>query len=184
MSKNYFINTSQREIDRKKVWASVRKLKTFTKRELMFDSETNKDTSREYVNALFKGGYVEKTGEKIKGSIQFRLCKDVGIDAPRIRRDGSKVEVPVYQKVWNAMRIYKRFTYEDLLIAVPDTTKESLKSYLKYLQRAGYIKKLSRKQFFLITSRYTGKQAPSIRSIKQVYDPNIEKVVWPVEENL
>ena len=53
------------------------------------------------------------------------------------------------------------------------------------LQRAGYLKvavskgPYRRARYMLIPARNSGPQAPLIQRIKQVYDPNLGKVVWP-----
>ncbi|QOX79828.1 hypothetical protein FY034_13100 [Trichlorobacter lovleyi] len=183
---------------RQAIWDEVRNKEdwTFTAKEL--DVMLDASTIREYLAALAKAGYLQVISEGKRGeSNVYRLINDVGHEAPRIRKDGT----PVTQgngrlQMWNAMRIIKQFTPVDL--AFNATTDEveiaesEARNYCQALHRAGYLSvktpaKTGLKgkpgsgqatRYMLIPTMWTGPQPPQIQRTKQIYDPNLKKVVW------
>ena len=154
---------------------------TFTAKEL--DVKLDASSIREYLSALCKAGYLELvSGSKRGESNTYRLVNDCGAEAPRLRKDGS----PVTQgqgrlQMWNAMRIIKQFTAVDLAfnastdehsVAIGEAT-----AYCQTLDKAGYLIKNGH-LYRLLPAMWTGPQPPQIQRTRQVYDPNLKRVVW------
>ena len=115
---------------------------------------------------------------------RYELVKD-SLEAPRVRSDGSFVtQGRGRQNMWRSMQILKRFTLSDL-VAGSSTEEHPIswaeaEHYTAYLARAGYLKKAGRgmtSSYLLV--RNTGPKAPMIQRIRQVWDQNLKKVVWP-----
>ena len=50
---------------------------------------------------------------------------------------------------------------------------------MKMLRTAGYLrKKKGDKNYTLVLGMNTGPLAPQIQKTKQIYDPNLQKVIW------
>ena len=165
---------------------------TFTINDIPVDLE---ETSiREYLAALHKGGYLEAISQGKRGTANvYRLIFDCGVDAPRLRKDG----VPVTQgqgrlQMWNSMRIIKSFTATDLAFNAStddhQVSESDANGYCQALHKAGYLRVLAPAQtgpgsskqatYMLIPARWSGPQPPQIQRTKQVYDPNLRRVVW------
>jgi hypothetical protein len=157
-----------------------------------------KSTIRDYLNRLAKGGYVEKIeaeGERVVGrAVTFRLLKS-GLEAPRLRKDGTEVTMGRNrEQMWRTMKMGDTFSAADLAINASTADvfikEPDAKDYIKHLHRAGYlalVKKAkpgcNQARYRLIPSRNTGPQPPQIQRIKQVFDPNLNKVVWQEGNN-
>lgn len=168
---------------RQAVWDEIRKKGDwpFTAKEL--DVRLDASTIRDYLKALNLAGYLEavSTGKRGEANV-YRLIDDCGIDAPRLRKDGTKVTQGQGRlQMWNAMRIIKQFTAVDLAFnastdehRVADTEAQT---YCRLLEQAGY---LTRQGIIyrMIPSMWTGPHPPQIQRTRQVYDPNLRRVVW------
>lgn len=151
-------------------------------------SHGTKSTIRDYLNRLEKGGYVEKIdpeGRTIGQPVFYRVLK-TSLDAPRLRNDGSEVTMGRNREsMWLTMKMNGSFTALELSIASPHVKETDAKDYIKHLHRAGYLvltKKAkpgcNQARYRLIPSKNTGPQSPQIQRIKQVFDPNLNEVVW------
>lgn len=185
----HLMNSAKRLRGREAIWVKIRELKTFTLRDLWLDTDISPGTIRTFVIALEKAGFLsseKKTRRSTPPYYEFTLIKDVGIDCPKVRKDGSTVKPTNTENMWNAMRIMKRFSIKDLILnASTDDTKikpTSADDYCKHLCKAGYLVKQKDKTYRFIESRYTGPKPPMIQRIKQVFDPNIGEVVYPKED--
>ena len=171
------------------IWAAIRQLRTFTASSVRMETRCTRDTVAEYLTGLTAGGYLEKTG------IEYTLVRDAGIEAPRVRRDGTPVTMGRAQEnMWRTMYILREFNAQDVqLHARTDETAVTLvaaKDYILNLYRAGYLimiapgkpggtrtaGKLAR--YRLPQARYTGPRPPMVQRVNQVYDQNTHKVVW------
>lgn len=183
---------------RQAIWEEVRKKGdwAFTSTEL--DVALDASTIREYLNSLHKAGYLEAISQGKRGEANvYRLIDDCGVEAPRLRKDGSQVTQGNGRlQMWNAMRIIKQFSPADL--AFNGTTDDvrisesEARNYCQALHKAGYLtiqvpSKTGRRgqpgsgqttRYMLIPSMWTGPQPPQIQRTKQIYDPNLKKVVW------
>lgn len=145
-------------------------------------------TLRRYLRALLKGGYLEVvSGTKLDDQI-LRLLKDVGAEAPAIKNDGGvNVAGQGTEAMWRSLRILGELNAVELAeqaSAVVKTTPETAKSYLKWLNRAGYLVVVDRggpgrhARYRLTQSKNTGPRPPMIQKIGQVFDPNLGEVVF------
>lgn len=114
-------------------------------------------------------------------------------EAPRLRRDGSRVPVRANQLMWNTMRNLLRdgFTSRELAtfastdeVSVPAPTAQS---YIKHLAAAGYLTVLQesvgphRAKWRLKPSMASGPLAPKLLRTHVVYDPNTHALHGPAE---
>lgn len=187
---------------RERAWAAMRQLRVFTAYTLARASKNDDETVASYIQCLVRAGFVDfkeaPPGPDGKyDQWHYTLVRDVGIHAPRLRRDGAVVtQGSGREQMWRTLRIIPGdFTARDLAHqASTDAVLvdiEDVRFYLRYLERAGYIQlvakggpgRLARYRF--IRARNTGAKAPMIQRVRHVYDPNIGKVVWaPLPEEV
>jgi hypothetical protein len=184
---------------RQRVWEAIRGLAgihdgTFTASDLARCSKVEIDPVREYLKGLGAAGYVRvinpessKPGGRSVKNV-FELMRDNGVEAPRVRRDGTPVtQGRGTEAMWAAMVELDQFNYwliADFAQVKPGTAC----SYLLALGKAGYLKVVT-------PGKGTGKggiatvwtvdvahrrkpRAPMITRLKAVYDPNIHQIVW------
>jgi hypothetical protein len=190
---------------RQAVWEVIRQLREFSLNDLWHHTMQERDTIRTYLTALRRGGYVEEAGvrpasngivgSKHKNAIPmkvFRLVRDIGVEAPRLKRDGTPCEQGLAQEaMWRTMKRLGDFTFRDLAVMsrteeVP-VTESAAKDYVKHLAAAGYLvatregnaHRLASYRF--VKSRNTGPRAPMIQRLKTVFDANLCEIVWQEE---
>ncbi|WP_028008666.1 hypothetical protein [Solimonas flava] len=181
------------------IWAAIRRLRFFTRAQLESCTRINEHTIESYLQGLTKAGYLTRTAQRQEkaghGGMTFRACtytllKDVGVEAPRVTRKGEPVtQGDGRQRIWMQMRILKSFTALELQRAASTRTPaglEEVKTYCLFLTRAGYLRRETVKtargrhlRYHIVPALYSGPRAPQIQNIKQVYDPNLGRVVWP-----
>ena len=177
--------------NRQAIWTAIRKLRRFTLDELERATKITLPTLRSYLQGLCKAGYLRREADSHNAPSTWTLSKDCGVTAPRVSRKGR----PVTQgqgraKVWQAMRILKEFSIEELRLATGNTcTYQTIKDYAMRLQRAGYLRATQPRasgrggRYRLLPGMNPGPAAPMIqRRAKRVFDPNLERVVWPASE--
>lgn len=182
------------------IWAVIRRLKTFTIKDLQFAVDLEKHSIYDYVVGLQKAGYLEATSLvavsiRDRDEIVYTLVNDIGIDAPRVRRDGTPVTQGQSRlQMWNAMQVLKKFCAADLAFNASTpaclVVESEAKNYISALHRANYLKLVSESKpgnkpgtgkqatYMLIPTKWTGPHPPQIQRTKQVYDPNLRRVVW------
>lgn len=183
---------------REAVWKQIRTLKEFTIPDLTDECDLAYHTIFRYLGSLVRAGYLEVDRNPESSPAKawrggsgvphvYRLVRD-NISPPRVRADGSEIDHHKgTQRMWNTIRSRKIFTLSDLH-ALSSTTqhpvaRSAAMMYLKYLEYAGYVKKIKGTELARATYRLvinTGPKAPMVQRIRQVWDPNVEKVVWPV----
>jgi predicted ArsR family transcriptional regulator len=193
------IHKQPEKYGRSGLWAVMRKMKTFTVRDLFQETGTADRTAWEYVKSLEKAGYVvhratqqTSTG---KGQHIYELVRDIGIEAPRVRRDGSEVtKGRIHEQLWRTMRILGDFSTDELAATASTeehpVKRETARRYITHLVKAGYIR-ITRKgrvggkaspklpaRYKFIPAMYTGPKPPKAQRVRQVYDPNTKEVVW------
>jgi hypothetical protein len=176
---------------RQAMWDIIRKIRTFTVRELHQETTLEISTVRDYVKGLCKAGYLAieatKKASGTPGSVSakaavFSLEKDVGVDAPRVRKDGTKVTQGQGRiNMWRTMRVVGDFTAQELAIkaSTPDCIIKvaTAVDYAAHLCYAGYLRKRKNRYLFL-QANYTGPKPPMIQRVKRVWDQNLKKVMW------
>ncbi len=153
-----------------------------------------------YCQALEKAGIVEKAGETAVGNLaveaRWRLLRDEGLEAPRLKRDGSRVTLGLAQEqMWRALRLLpgdlnaRELAAHASTEAVP-VTVSAAEHYITWLLAAGYLirtragKGLGKAgrgipaRYRLDPARNSGPRPPMICRAKVVYDPNVDAVVW------
>jgi len=139
---------------------------------------------RDYLTGLTKAGYLVATTNKKRGvPTLYTLVKDTGIEPPRVRRDGTAVtQGQGRRQIWNTMQVLKVFSPRDLAFNAGTESHEvaesEAKSYCHLLALAGYLVLRPDGKYALIATKWSGPQPPQIQRTKQVYDPNLKKVVW------
>lgn len=173
---------------RQAVWDAISKMRDgVTIRQLRDETTMKVDSVREYVIGLEKAGYLERVNpvESQNGAAAavFKLINDIGVDAPRVRKDGSPVTAGQgRENMWSAMRIMRRFTARELAVAArtPDcfVAESTAADYAKHLCHAGYLRSQDDGSYLMLPTAYTGPKAPMIQRTKVVWDPNQNKIRW------
>jgi hypothetical protein len=170
-------------------WIRVREgiygpLATFTIKDI--DVKLELTSIREYLTGLIKAGYLSAVISRIRGHkdvVVYTLVMDTGHDAPRVRKDGT----PVTQgqgrlQMWNAMQVLKEFNPRDLSFNASTeehkVAESEAKIYCAALCASGYLVGRANGRYMLVTAMWSGPQPPQIQRTKQVYDPNLRRVVW------
>ncbi|MGE8350165.1 MAG: hypothetical protein ACN6P5_06360 [Pseudomonas protegens] len=144
---------------------------------------------RAYFRDMERAGIVSKVRTVDRFDAEWELLKDEGVEAPRITKDGK---VSKYaggaENVWRALRILGEFSAAEAAAAASvngvSISEYGAQVYLSGLAKAGYLTRSggtagNKTRFRLIPSRYTGPKHPIYqRDFNQVYDPNLDQVVW------
>ena len=144
----------------------------------------------DYLRNLAAGGYIERTNvSKRPGErAEYTLLRDVGIEAPRVRRDGTCPPPPGREQMWRTLKIIGDFTGAELADAASTVhqpvAKTTADEYITMLVRADYLSVVTPAspgvpgRYRLVPSRWTGPMAPQIRRTKEMYDPNTGTVIY------
>lgn len=169
------------------IWAEIRRLTLFTPAEIRLNTEIPKKTITDYLRRLEAGGYIVKHASFAETS-RYKLYRDAGHHAPRIRPDGSPVtQGGGVMNMWRSMRMLGQFTPRDLAVhSTTDSvtvTAETAKAYCSMLLKARYLRVIrkavpGKHQATYRFIRNTGPLPPQIQRVKQVYDPNLCAVTY------
>ena len=143
-------------------------------------------TARTYVNCLVKAGILA-TVENAPPR-RWKLLTDTGIEAPRVRRDGTLVTQGAgNHDMWGSMQAMPTFN-ASLLAMTSGVSIATAKAYCSHLERAGYLAVIKAGKgmgksgilttYRLLNSRNTGPRAPMVTRLKAVYDPNEHRFAW------
>ncbi|HBU13762.1 MAG TPA: hypothetical protein DEF16_02045 [Gemmobacter sp.] len=166
---------------RQDMWAALRATpETITVSAIANQTGIHRSTVLRYLQALTAGGYLDACPAAVGQAGSWRLVRNVGHHAPRVRRDGSPVtQGEVTGQLWLAMVGLKDFDCHDLIqnasIEIPEATA---KDYCKRLLAAGYLRVLVKADPHLSrVARYrlirsSGPKAPPVQRVRQIYDPN------------
>lgn len=171
---------------RDRLWRVLRERQQdwLTLREIMIamDIQANRSTIRGYLKGYAAAGYVEVADAERFQFARYRLVRDVGVDAPRVKRDGTEAPTPGRTRMWRAMRILKRFSPAELAAhaAGEPIAEAEAESYCKMLAKAGYLRgKGEDGRYDVVPARLSGPKAPMIQRTHVVWDPNLGRIVWP-----
>ena len=135
-----------------------------------------------YVHALVLAGLVTERDLRVPGYTRprkvYRLHRDTGRDAPRLKADGSPAHEPVQDVLWRTIKILRQFTAAELATHVGMTHTVSgklVKDYIRTLVRAGYLKDTGGKRFVLLNN--SGSRAPRLYLARELNDPNLDEIV-------
>ncbi len=176
---------------RQQIWEKIRELKRFDLPSLVKElpGTIARDTTRTYVKSLVNGEFLTAILTD-KAFNDYQLVKDNGVEAPRIRKDGSEVtQGRETENLWRTLRTIRYPVNYRELAGLARTEQigispEFARDYLVNLHKAGYLSHSEvkpfkgRSKYLLIPAMNTGPRPPMIQRIKQVYDPNLGQVVW------
>lgn len=95
--------------------------------------------------------------------------------------DRKRHEASGQYKIWRSMYMLRRFTYGELA-ATTGAMLDTVKSYVRRLQKAGYVRRHGKHHAPVwVLVRRTGPLAPALRRDGTVYDYNERKVFGQVE---
>lgn len=147
-------------------------------------------TARDYLVGLAAAGYLttEQHGKAPRTPFIYKLARDIGAEAPRVRKNGEEVtQGNGNEALWGAMQALKTFNAR-VLAKMAGVNESTARSYCAALAQAGYLtvdregKGMGRggilATYRLMLSRVKGPRPPMITRLKAVYDPNIHKIVW------
>ncbi|UXZ55800.1 hypothetical protein LOS15_07215 [Halomonas sp. 7T] len=144
----------------------------------------------DYLRALIAGGFLVRNNPEAPPATTaiYVLQRDVGVEAPRVRRDGTLPPPPGREQLWRTLKIIGTCTGQELAdaasTAVTPVSRAAADEYLTMLSRAEYVKTVREAKpglparFQLVPSRWSGPMAPQIRRTKQLYDPNTGEIVY------
>ncbi len=181
---------------RERLWAAIRRLHEFTAAELWGEmpvgARVSKGLIRDYLTGLEKAGFIERIAREGR-CLRYRLARDVGLEAPRVRKDGSPVtQGRGREALWRTLKILGEFDARELAAAAsledwPVSVAEA-KEYCTYLARAGYLFPVEAggpgraARYRFNPRKNTGPKPPAIQRVKRLYDPNLGRVVWQKED--
>ncbi|KMQ74033.1 hypothetical protein [Marinobacter subterrani] len=185
---------------RQVMWEAMRKLRRFRLSDIEDQTRILEKTVQTYVKGLTRAGYLkrieapEPPADTRYPPHWWELVNDVGVEAPRVTQDGKPVtQGRGREQMWRTMRIIGSFNWREL--AVQASTEDhpvkpgEAKDYVHHLYKAGYLGCVQAggpgqaARYRLFPSRYTGPLPPMVQRIKQVFDPNVGRVVWPKEDD-
>ncbi len=188
---------------RQRVWELIRATRgqPFERLEVI-PGDVDTGTARTYLQGLEKAGYLAPAGDRPGAHAAARvrryvLARDAGVEAPRVRKDGTLVTMGFAQEqMWRTLRMLKGDTNARELAAHASTVaipvqEAAAGDYLRNLHLAGYMDctkpgkagaHASQARYRLISN--TGPLPPMICRADAIYDPNLGKTVWvkPVTE--
>jgi len=183
---------------RQRVWEAIRRLAgigdgAFRADELSRASKVEIEPVREYLKCLLAGGYITACQLPVPfadGRVRksFELTRDNGVEAPRVRRDGTPVtQGRGAEAMWAAMTALDAFDH-GLLADLAQVKASTAARYCQALGRAAYLDVLIPGQgkgrggiattWAVGAAHRTKPRAPMITRLHAVYDPNIHQIVW------
>ncbi|USE78094.1 hypothetical protein NDR89_03335 [Cupriavidus gilardii] len=186
---------------RQRVWEAMRaQKKAFTQESLAEAVGGLESIIQCYVRCLLKAEIItviaeEPVGRGVAVRRTYRLLRDNGVEAPRVRKNGELVvQGAGNEAMWGTMRrMFERkdFNFRELaaFASTPANrvSEETAKSYVHALAAAGYLKctkpavvgrNPALARYVLIPAMYTGPRAPMVQRTKAVFDPNQNRVMW------
>jgi len=179
---------------RQRVWESIRRFAGARKPEFTVDqlsraSKVDIFPIREYLKGLTAAGYVRITNTPGRCVTNvYEMTRDNGVEAPRVRRDGSAVtQGRGTEALWAAMVTLDSFTVE-FVASLAGVKTRTAKIYALALAHAGYLEVLTKGKghgnggvpsVYSVSSEHVhGPRAPMITRQKSIYDPNLHRIVW------
>lgn len=188
---------------RQRVWEAIRRM-----RGAEFDlldvnpGDVPRETVRDYVLSLTRADYLEAVGAcgGPHDRRRYRLANDAGLEAPRVRRDGTHVTQGLAQEqMWRTLRRHTGDVNARELAAHAGTSAAPVSpvaaaDYLRNLHTAGYLAVTAEgrgagrggvaARYRLRADSNTGARAPMVCRSRAIYDPNLGRIVWlePVTE--
>lgn len=173
---------------RPEIWAALRKLKSATGETIRAAARAQWATVEDYLKSLVAAEVVQVTNTDQRRRDQvFTLVRDMGVEAPRVRKDGSLIPPTKTEALWRTIKMIGSFTPAELAAAA-NVTAPQAKDYAEHLARAGYLLIVEKKhplptRYRLNPTKNTGPLPPQVQRTKALYDPNLRQVVWVDADN-
>lgn len=188
-----------------RIWTTIRQLgaegSRISRPDIAFVSKAAERAISDYVQRLLLGGYLkadqvrprDRLCNKEFAYVTYKLTRDVGATAPRLKRDGTLKRESNRERMWRALRILRSCSALDLQLSVnaagggPELPYLTAKTYLLQLRQAGYLAVAQAGRsgqgkagsvFRLVPSMNTGPRSPIKQKGGAVYDPNKGEVAW------
>ncbi|MGD1880819.1 MAG: hypothetical protein ACFB11_00675 [Paracoccaceae bacterium] len=131
--------------------------------------------------------------QKLREKQAVRICGKSGSELVYSAFDKQKlVELDAESRKtargasWTAMRMLRRFTPEDVMVAVsdaqPQLTVSDISSYCETLRKIGYLRQTTKarngQSAAYVLVKNTGPLPPEKRRVAAVFDPNEDRYVW------
>lgn len=177
---------------RQAIWSAIRRMDgPFELPDIVGKTDAHPKTVLDYLTALSASGHLGREGTG-KAAI-YRLVRDTGQEAPKVRPDGSTSSAGRgSENMWRAMRTLAEFSPADIAVhatAGDVVVSEAVaKAYCRMLLATEYLRVVRKAQpmrgclavYRLI--RNSGPKAPMIQRVKRVYDPNTGEVFGAIGE--
>ncbi|MQB17544.1 hypothetical protein DXU77_21100 [Pseudomonas lactis] len=178
---------------RQYIWEAIRAVnagpKALTTYAVARKSNQDDQAVRAYFRDMEKAGIVSKVRNIDRRDSEWKLLKDEGVEAPRVNHHGERTtHAGGVENIWRALRILGEFTAAEAAATASvngvSISEVGAQVYLSGLAKAGYVTRRGgtagfKTRFRLVPSRYTGPKHPIYqRDFDQVYDPNLDQVVW------
>lgn len=161
----------------------------FSLADIVGQTNASRHSVAEYVGRLRKGGFLKVVGTTPVNGLKrhWFQVQTPRRGAPRLRRDGSEMPPTKRENMWRTLRMHQGLTARDVSVLaataeVPIRLADA-KDYIKMLHKAGYLRVVNRDGNSNVYSlvKNTGPRPPQVQRVKQVFDPNLNAVVWPGE---
>lgn len=168
---------------RERLWQAMRQLRVFTVQQLARQAHVDRGTYNvgDYLRGLVNAGILSKEATRQHGPNIYELMRDTGVDAPRVRKDGSPVPETAQTRMWRAMKVLKTFSARDLVVHASLPDKEIAEStatdYCQWLARGGFLRTEASGPVRWRFVKDTGAKAPQILRVKQLLDVNTGEIV-------
>lgn len=173
------------------IWQVIMELDakgSFTLADIVGRTNTTRYGVGDYLRRLCKGAFLRVVGETaLRGVRRYEYRVAVKRRrAPRLRKDGSELPPTKRENMWRTMRMHRQFTARD--VSVLSSTEDvpvrlvDTKDYIKMLFHAGYLRVTAKNGNANVYTlvKNTGPRPPQVQRVRQVFDPNINAVVWPL----
>ncbi len=170
-------------------WRIMMERPTWTLTDIELQTNVRRDTVRDYVMKLLRGGYIERCGEaKGQGNspaFVYRVSRP-SRDAPRLRRDGTVLPETVQETLWRTIKMMRRFDIKTLTTNAVTAQRTipvmTVKRYVGHLAACGVLKVVKPgggrgKEAEYLLIRNLGGAAPRILRTHLVFDPNSNSVI-------
>lgn len=179
------------------VWQAIREMRTFVLQDLVKRTGLRSGTVEDYLRALLKAGLLARSGSQpsplgIAGAFpraEYSLVRDLGLDTPRVRKNGTLIPPSGRQRMWRAMGILKDFSLRDLVAtaSLPEAgiSRREAEYYCDWLTKGHYLRTSGNGRYCIVPVMRHGPRAPQVQRVRRLFDPNTGEIVCeskPIEE--
>lgn len=170
---------------RERIWAAIRaQAEPWTLTTIVLASKVERSKLKDYLCGLRAAGIIAVHAPSPRPGVAatYQLAMDRGVDAPRVRKDGSEVPPSGRARMWRAMKMLRSFTVAELaaqasLQDAPVALGEA-DHYCHWLARGGYLLAAGTDRWAFVPGRDTGPKAPQVLRVKRLLDPNNGEIVY------